>query len=185
MIAVLVSLPTLGEDQQKILVEVEKSDHQTIIFKQENIPRIPSLPANEEVAKTLDQLQPGDEVFIEGFVSHHATAGLEQGKVLPFFVVEKVYPISLKALSVTDYKAPELEFTPDSTADFSPARIPVTAEVASAMTMTTSLLLMHDLTMGSTEPEMKKQLQTALFLSAGTMATMLFVYEQLTGKTKP
>jgi hypothetical protein len=45
--------------------------------------------------------------------------------------------------------------------------------------------MIEQLTSGDNDPDGRRQMRQALFLSTGAIATLLFVYEQLEGKAKP
>jgi hypothetical protein len=63
---------------------------------------------------------------------------------------------------------------------YSPLSMPVTTNVASAMTLATSMLLLQSLTSAPYQPQGQKEINTGVLLFAGLFATGFFIYEQIT-----
>ena len=151
----------------------------------ESEPQIPSLPANDDVKRTLSQLVDGDEVMIEGRIHQETTRFEESTRTHSYLIIDSIHKVSLAELGDIKFKMPESSLTV-SERPYSPIAIPVTAEVATAMTMTTSMLLLENLSSSpDTDPEGRRQVRQSIMLSAGLMATIIFIYEQLNGSSKP
>ena len=141
---------------------------------------LPGLIQNQELEKKLGELQKGDEVLIKGYITYQSFS-LEEGKQLtPIFIVQSLRPISLSRLGKSeDAKIPELQFSSNNQKHFSPLGIPVTTQVASAITLTSSMLLLQSLASGPNDVQIRQQLNSGLILFAGAMATGIFIYEQI------
>lgn len=146
---------------------------------------LPTVAGNEEVKRLLAQLRDGDEVMIEGHFHQETISTKDSLKSHSYLIIERIHKVSLAELGNIRFKAPDPVMAYDSK-PFSPIAIPVTAEVATAMTMTTGMLLMENLS-GSerSDPEGRRQIRQSIMLSAGLMATVIFIYEQLNGSSKP
>jgi hypothetical protein len=101
-------------------------------------------------------------------------------------MIQDIHPVSLKELGVGQESmiADQLPIR-SLKSEYIPPSIPITTEVASAMTLTTSLLLMNELTSANTSYSLDKDLRTTLFLTTGLMATIVLIYDQIQGKNKP
>jgi hypothetical protein len=176
-----------GEDSTKIraLIHIEQTSQGVRILSKKGT-LIPTIPLNKEIKNKLSQFKSGTEAFIEGDIHYEFISGDAKHQLKPFFIISAIHPVSLEELGGS-----HLEFNPEpkrtkefETKIYSPPSLAVTTEVASAITMTTALMLMSELTSGNA-PDQSKNYRDALFLSTGTMATLLFIYDQIEGKTKP
>jgi hypothetical protein len=146
---------------------------------------LPSVPFSEEVKRVMSQLHDGDEVLIEGHIHQETISIDDSSRVHSYLIIEKIHKVTLAELGDIRFNVPDPSLSFE-TKPFSPVAIPVTAEVASAMTMTTGMLLMENLSgSSSTDPEGRRQIRQSVMLSAGLMATVIFIYEQLKGSSKP
>ena len=184
----LFSLSTFSEtetetERVKILVRIEQQNGELRIFRSSNGDVIPGAFANKELANELKKLEEGDEVLMEGHINYRPTFSMEKTSFKPYFMIESVRPVSLRRLGQINLKLPEstLQFA-QTPGEFRPLTLPVSTEVASALTMTTTLLLMDSLTSGPGDPSGRQDLRRGLIISAGTMATVLFIYEQIKGQ---
>lgn len=170
-------------ERLKVLVRIEQKNGDLRIFRSATGDLIPGAFQNKELEKQMTSLEPGEEALIEGHINYRTQISPEKTSYKPYFVIEAVHPVSLKRLGAIDYTAPEssFQFAPLQT-DFRPATLPISTEVASALTMTTTLLLMESLSASGSEPSGQRDLQRGLIISAGSMATILFIYEQMKGK---
>lgn len=151
----------------------------------ENNQKIPSIAGNEEVSSTMKLLKDGDEVMIEGRIHQETITYGESSRINSYLIIDKIHKVSLAELGNIKFQIPESTLSFESR-PYSPVAIPVTAEVATAMTMTTSMLLLQDLSSsGNTDPQGRQQIRQSIMLSAGLMATIIFLYEQINGSTKP
>jgi hypothetical protein len=175
-----------GTDRIRTLIQIEHTKGTPKIFVIEKNAFVPSIPANEEVKGQLLQLAQGSQAIVEGRV-HFEASGIENQRIRPYFIIEKILPVSLEDLG-TDARSYSLELQKPmewSPSVYTPSTIPVTTEVASAITLTTGLLLFEELSAGENTPKAARDQQRALLLSTGTFATLLFIYEQIKGKSKP
>jgi hypothetical protein len=167
------------------LVRLEKGPGLYHVIRAEDGLRIPIIPATKEMKAQLQSFSASQDLLMEGHITY--VKDQEPNKLRPVFVIEKMRSLSLSDLSpgsispekiVTPKRVPTQELILHPT-------LKVTPEVASAITLTTSLLLMEELTSGPVDPTGRRELNRALFLSAGTMATLYFIYQQLKGNTHP
>lgn len=174
-------------DPLRTFVRIEKNHSETRVIRMVEGDHIPAIPANKEVKSKLESLPAGTEAMMEGHITYEQVTTDSPRHLRPFFVIERIQPLSLADLGEAGRKLPDTPPRVLLTENiiYQPVAFPVTTEVASAITLTTSMLLMEELTSGNTEPEGKRDLRKALFISAGATATMLFLYEQFTGKTRP
>lgn len=182
----LFSLSTFSEtetERVKILVRIEQQNGELRIFRSTNGDVIPGAFANKNLVDELKKLEEGDEVLMEGHINYRPTFSMERTSFKPYFMIESIRPVSLKRLGQINFKLPESSLQLDQVpGEFRPLTLPVSTEVASALTMTTTLLLMDSLTSDSGDPSGRQDLRRGLIISAGTMATVLFIYEQMKGK---
>lgn len=153
----------------------------------ENNGPIPSVPGNDQVKATLEILKDGDEVIVEGRVRQEVISYGDFHKIHSYLVIDQLHKVSLAELGNILYQIPESQYSAAPVSpSFSPSAIPVTAEVASAMTMTTAMLLAENLS-GSqgADPDGRRQIRQSIFISAGLMATVIFIYEQISGSSHP
>lgn len=190
LIIIMVSLAPhlLAEEIQRIrtLVRFEKSGTTNQAFMIEKNAFLPTSFKDESTRQAFHGLDEDSEAFIEGYVDYKVKAADSLKSLEPIFIVESVYPVSLNKLGAVNF-TPSQQFEQGFSIEksFEPTFIPVTTEVASAITMTTTLLLMESLSNGGLEPEGERSLRKALIISSGLMATMLFIYEQIEGKSRP
>lgn len=176
---------TWSDESVRALVRIEKDQQQFQIIHQETGRPLPVILTNKDLEKKLINANHNDEMVIKGHVIYRPVATLEAQKMTPFLVIEEVYPVSLEAIGLKEYQVPDAKVK-NLDFQYRPFRIPVTTEVASAITITSTFLLLNSLSSNSDlEPAGRNDLRKALFISAGTMATLVFLYNQLTDKTKP
>lgn len=157
----------------------------TNLLTTENNHQVPTIPANDDVKNVMGSLKEGDEVIIEGRIHQETISYGESKRIHSYLIIDKINKVSLAELGNINFKVPEPKLSLHER-PFSPVAIPVTAEVASAMTLTTSMLLLENLSSSSAaDPEGRRQVRQSIMISAGLMATVLFIYEQLNGSSKP
>ena len=155
------------------------------IMSTEKDQQIPSIAGNDEVKSTMALLKEGDEVMIEGRIHQETISYGESRRIHSYLIIDKIHKVSLAELGNIKFQVPEPTLSLHER-PYSPVAIPVTAEVASAMTLTTSMLLLENLSSSSSaDPEGRRQVRQSILLSAGLMATVIFIYEQLNGSSKP
>lgn len=138
--------------------------------------------------EVINKLNPGDETIIEGHITYHMSLNETQNQYSPIFVIESIKPVSLRLLGQQNEKAPEIEsskrFQLSNEKVYSPMGIPVTTEVASSITLTTSALLLQSLTAGPNEPGTHQKLNSGMIIFAGALATGVFIYENIAESLK-
>lgn len=125
------------------------------------------------------------EALVKGEVHLESISVDGKTSFRPVLVVSSMRPISLKEIGVNKSMTDSIENYP---AHFNleplpgPLSFPVSTEIASSITLTTTVLLMQSLTAGPETPLAKQQMNTGLVLMAGSMATLMFIYDQIQGK---
>lgn len=177
--------PIYAQEASRALIKIEKSGKDIRVFSISKGKFIPTIPGNKEIINKLSLLNSGAEAFVSGYIDYeHFTSG-DSHRMMPYFIIQEIYPVSLKDLGSDAQQILDLESIKPlefPSLVYAPAPIYVSTEVASAITMTSSLLLMNELTSGNDGTE--KDLRTMLFFSAGTMATLMFIYDQFEGSKK-
>lgn len=170
-------------EKLKVFVRIEQKGDELRIFRSSTGDLIPAAFENKNIKESLAQLEEGDEALIEGHINYRPQVSPESTSFRPYFVIEAIHPVSLKRLGKIDLTVPESSFifAPEHQ-DFRPVTLPISTEVASALTMTSTLLLMDSLSSYDAGQSTDRDLRRGLIISAGTMATVLFIYEQMKGK---
>lgn len=146
---------------------------------------LPGMLQNPQLEETLTGLQKGDEVLIQGYVAHGPFSLEGSTQIRSIFIVQSIRPISLSKLGTMEgMKIPDVLYVPSAQKTYSPMAIPVTTEVASALTLTSSMLLLQSLTNSETDPQVRQQLNSGMIIFAGALATGIFIYEQISGSAK-
>ncbi len=172
-------------EEIKLVARIKNKGSEIQLFKENRPAGVKTTLANPELQKIINDFEPGDEALITGHLQYHVK-GVEAETTPAIFVIDSIKPVSLKRLGIRentfieDQKSILISPAPTPT----PKTIAVTKEVAAAITMTASLLMLQDLTAKPSEPSVKSDINTGLIFSAGALATGLFIYEQITGKTK-
>ena len=171
-----------SEDTIRALIRIEKKQHHLQITATPQGASLPTVFSSKEVRKKMNQLEDGTEAIVEGNINYEFSRIEGSNYSRPYLVISKIMPISLKALGNVDNTKIEshLNIAPQKS-EYIPPTIPITTEVASAITVTTSVLLMNELT-SSQSSSLNKDLTASLFLTTGIFATILFIYEQIEGK---
>ena len=164
----------------KVLGKVQHDQNGLTLIRTLEGDAIPSMLEKPELQKEVTALQPGDDVVVEGHITYLSTSNDRGSNLKPIFVISSLRPISLSRLG----KAGQSTYidripSPMSTKSYAPISIPVSTEVVSAITLTSSLLLMQSLTASPEEPDFNRQLNSGLIIFAGALATSVFLYEQI------
>lgn len=181
----LSSLAHSSDGPIRTLIRIGHTGEAQKIFVIKKNGLIPSIPATQEVRKAFLDLSEGSEAIVEGRI--HYEPGHLETQFRPYFIIEKIIPITLSDLG---REARSFSFDLQRTEGwqapvYGPSSIPVTTEVASAITLTTGLMLLEELTSSSGDIPGARDQQRALILSTGAFATLLFIYDQIQGKSKP
>ncbi len=133
---------------------------------------------NSGVSESLKKLAPDDEVLLKGHITYRPVKSDTRMEMNPVFHIDSIHPVSLKELGLAKDRIAEPSRTFTTTKIATPVTIAVTPEVAGAMTMTASFLMLQNLT-SAQSPQTNSQIQQATFLSAGVLATGYFIWKQL------
>ena len=173
---------TKSSPEIEVLAKIQTTGHAIKLIRLSEGDVIPSLLKNKELEKVISQMRPNEDALVKGHITYQATTIEGQAKLEPIFIIESIHPISLKLLG--KIKPPDdnelannIFRSPDK--NYAPFSIPVTTEVASALTLTTSVLLLQSLTASPNQPQVEQQLNTGLFLFAGALATGFYIYDQI------
>jgi hypothetical protein len=185
IICFFLCLSSLAVDEMTFLSRIEHHGSNYVLIRLDSGQSIPFIPGDENVKSALGQLPHRTEAIVKGHLTYQALSEGDGRIVKPFFVITQLRRVSLQEMGRISREIPVPSPSPVPTETYprSPT-FPVSTEVASAITFTSTLLLMNSLTTGD-NPTTQDQLRTGLFISAGAMATVLYLYEQLSGKTKP
>jgi hypothetical protein len=173
-------------EEIRLMARIKNKGSQIQLVRDNQSAGVKTVLGSPDLQKVIDDFEPGDEALITGHLKYQIK-GVEAESTPPVFIISSIKPVSLKRLGIqekTFVEDPKAFLISPSPAP-APKTITVTKEVATAITMTASLLMLQDLTAKAGEPGVKKDINTGLIFSAGALATGLFIYEQITGKTKP
>lgn len=178
------SIFSMEHEKLRAVVRINRSTQGMVIVPMEKEGTFPSLPGNEKMKKILSEIKDGSEAIIEGHISYEPISSDNGQQFRPFFVIDSIHPISLSELGADARKVQIDTLLPiHSRPIYSPPFIPVSSEVATALTLTTSFLLLESLS-NVHNTNVHSDTNKALFVSAGAMATVLFIYEQVKGDKK-
>ena len=189
-ILILLLIPSISWSESlpdiEILGRIKIKDDRIEFIPKSEEKLIPSISQNQNIRDVILNLEPEDETFVKGHVVYQRLEFDGSNHLKPVFVIESVKPISLRRIgdigNIQDFpqKSQDMVLRPN---EFSPWTIPVTTEVASAITMTSAMLLIQSLTASPLRPEGIQQMQRGLILSAGALMTGALIYEQITKKS--
>jgi hypothetical protein len=178
---------TIATPQIEVLAKIQTTGHSVKLIRLSEGDTIPSLLYDQKLEEIISRMEPEGEALVKGHITYHATTLEGQAKLEPIFIIESINPISLKLIG--KIKAPDdnelasaLFRSPNKS--YAPFAIPVSTEVASAITMTSAVLLMQSLAANPNQQETQQQMNTGLFLFAGVLATSVFIYDQIKSKHK-
>jgi len=190
---ILLSLFTIKTSAQyeeiKVIARIKAQGKEIKIERGKETSRVNIKLSHKKLLETIKDLKPGDEALMTGHFEYRMK-GVEEESSSPIFVIDSIKPISLKRLGEMNQKINEKTLEEEkvvvfkSEPPFEPKSLPVTGSVASAITMTLGLLMLQDLSVPENEPKARKDLNAGLILSAGALATGVFIYEQIRGKEK-
>lgn len=132
----------------------------------------------EGLEHVLAHLEPEDEVLLKGFIRYLPASHDNKKDMRPTFFISRIIPVSLRRIGESKFKTGESRFIFSLEGEKAPKGIPVTGKVATAITMTATILMMQNLsTSGPTHGPMD-DLQAQVLLGAGALATGIFIWEQ-------
>ena len=166
----------------QVLAKIQTTGHAINLIRLNEGDVIPSLLKNKELEKIIAEMGSETEALVKGHITYQATTIEGQAKLEPIFIIESINPISLKLLG--KIKPPDdnelannIFRSPDK--NYAPFSIPVSTEVASALTLTTSVLLLQSLTASPNQSQVEQQFNSGLILFAGALATGVYIYDQI------
>jgi hypothetical protein len=185
--SIISAVHALEQQQQeiKLIARIKSMGNKVELVKDQKSAPIMTELAKPELKKIIDSLETGDEALIEGHLRYRPK-GIETETMPAVFVISSIRPISLKRLGHMEGKFIEepKELMLTDKAPFAPKSIPVSGELIGAITFTASLLMLQDLTSSQASSNPQHQLNSGLIFSAGSLATGLLIYEQISGKKK-
>lgn len=166
-------------EHHKFIGRIARKDQTTFTLNVSTDKRLTAHLASSSLQSTIDHLLPGDEVIVEGHMEYVSSFSDSRITYTPVFVIEKLRPISLKRLRVSDTKMEENFRTvmTDKFQDYSPSALTVSTEVSSSLILTASVLLLQTLIAPATEPGVRTDLSRGLTLFAGTLATGVILFD--------
>lgn len=171
----------LPVEDVRIIARIKQIDQKSIVL--DNTHNVSTSLEDKNLQKEVSTLKAGDEALITGKI--YTQSKTIEGKTVfnQVLVIESIRPISLKELGKVKLKEEEMQvkFHPHIQDTF-PKTIPLSSDVANAITLTASVLLLESLSSTGNEATMRRDLNKGLIFSAGALATGLFIYEQLKGK---
>lgn len=169
----------------KIFARIKSINNEVKLIRDEKVAPIVSTLKDKAIEKDIAALEAGDEALIEGHITYEPSVVEGKQAFKPIFVIESIRPISLKRLGKVEIKEHDqlIQLQP-LPADFQrKGTIPVTAQVAGALTLTATLLMLQNQT-ATNEPGVKTDINSGLIFSAGALATGLFIYDQIIATKK-
>ena len=172
--------------QVRLLTKI-KSKGSHILIQRENGAVITGHLATKDLEKSLGDLEAGDDALIEGYISYENVMVEGTKSIKPKFTVTSIHPVSLKRLGKIDMKEVE-RYLPQNLKPIpyepGPQGFPLSNRAINAMLLTASVLTIQSLTTSDLTPQGQQDMTSALFISAGALATGYFIYEQVINKVK-
>lgn len=163
---------------KKILGRIQHDQNGLTFIRTPDGKSVPSVLETDSLKEIVKTLNSGDEVLVEGQLSFLTSSFEGETRLEPIFIISSLRPISLSRLgNIGSADVNERLFIPPIEIVYSPLSIPVSTEIASTLTMTTSILLMQSLTMEG-QPDTYRDINAGLILFSGALATGLIIYEQ-------
>lgn len=170
----------------KVVARIKTVNQQVQIIQNGKTAPIVGTLRDKKLMKSISQLKAGDEALIEGHIIYakNPDPEIHRKKLTPIFVIDSIRPISLKDLGAREAIVHEQELHIE-TDNYQTQRgtMPVSSDVASAITLTASLLMLEELTAKNRVSTLDNNMAPGLILSAGALAAGIFVYEQLKKKS--
>ena len=180
------SILTVKANITEIQMVARIKPHEEIIeiIRESDGNSIPSLLQNNDLKKIISSMKIGDEAIVKGHISYQPSIVESQTQYKPVFLITSIAHISLKTLGLIDSIDQERSqnFSSLNQIPYKQASFPITTEVASALTMTTTALLMTSLTANPNQGTIVHDINSGMILFAGVLATGVFIFEQIHGK---
>lgn len=173
-------------EQVQILARIHHTQEGIDLIRSQEGDVIPSHLQDKELEKIISSMRAGDEAIITGHISYQASSVETRTKLNPVFIIESIKPISLKRLGESATKDDGKWSVPllQNQDIIHTYPIPVTTEVASAITLTSAMLLMNSLATRTSDQQGFNDLNQGTIIFAGTLFTGLFIYEQIRNQLK-
>ncbi len=185
LLTLIISTAQSAEETLRTFVTITRVGDQLKVTRSSG-EELPVIFGSKDVRQKFVGLPMEASGIIEGRIHYESVAGGEGERYMkPFFIVESISPIALKDLQLAAEATPESNLTFSSATSGVPYALPITTEVASAITLTTSVLLLESLASGPNDPTGRRDLRQAMFLSTGILATLILLHDQFKGITKP
>lgn len=175
--------PLFAQEEVELAARLFHSDHVLTMGPMNDKKIIPIVFKERSLEEKVLKMSQGQEALVKGHVTYDSSGKDGQVHFIPVFLVHSVIPLSLKDLNAPKMEIPAPAFSLPQDQSFAPLTIPVTTEVASAITMTTALLLMQNLT-SNKDPQGRQQINQGLILFTGILATGSFIFDQIVGQKK-
>ena len=135
----------------------------------------------KDLEKALKTMAPEDDVILRGRIEYHPVKTESRTELNPTFHVTELHPVSLKKIGKIQLVPVEQKINFKGTSSDFSRGFPVAGKVATAITLTASILLLKELS-GNQESQPKTDtLNTGLIFSAGALATGIYLWETLKG----
>lgn len=138
----------------------------------------PVILENEGLSSVLKKLDPQDDVLLKGRIEYHPVTVEGKTRMNPTFHVEHIVPVSLAKIGKVELVPVEQKITFATKPPFEPKTLGVSGKVATAITLTASILMLKELTGNQTTQPVQNDLNTGLIFSAGALATGAYLWEQ-------
>lgn len=171
------SITVYSLEQTTVIGKIEKRGNSVRLIRSVEGDVIPSMLQDQTLLDAVNGLNTGDEAVVMGHITY-LTSVEGATSLSPVFVIESIKPVSLKELGNLSGTRVEAPLLPLSTVSaYSPSGIPVSTEIASAMTITGSIMLLHSLNTSVVQPQLSQDLNAGLFLFSGALMTGAFIYD--------
>lgn len=137
--------------------------------------------ASAQVEKVIKNLLPHEEVLLSGQIVFEKIGKMDSFQIWPVFIIQRAQPISLKLLGKhegSEIIEQNITFSLERK-PYGPRKISVNPELAGAITITASILLLKAFASKGIDQNVSNKLNDHLLFSSGALATGLFIFEQL------
>ena len=183
IILILITTSAWGETQDPVrfIGRIARKDHSTFMLRSASGPQVTAHLSASHLEGVISGLLPGDEVMADGHMEYVTSYSDSRITYTPIFVIEKLTPISLKRLALAQERLPEPQLNQYTIKprDYAPGSITTSAQVTSSLILTASVLLFQSLVAPRTGTDLRQDINSGLTLFAGTLATGVFLFDDL------